>query len=99
MTLARWGYLLYGGCVLGDQALAVMTAFRDSYYGLGAQDHGSRFGLRRRCPWNAGTVPGYTASYWAFPEERLAVAVLRNTNGSDAEMTSIVGQLRAASAP
>jgi hypothetical protein len=29
MTLARWGYLLNGGWVLGDHALAAMTDFKE----------------------------------------------------------------------
>ena len=94
MTLARWGYLLYGGWVLGDQALAAMTDFKDGY-GLGAQD-GSRLGFRVAALGHAGTVPGYTAQLLAFPEEGLAVAVLMNTNGDEGDLTSIAAQLRAA---
>ncbi|HEX6299310.1 MAG TPA: hypothetical protein VF148_02450 [Acidimicrobiia bacterium] len=67
MTLARWGYLLYGGCVLGNQALAAMTDFKDSYFGLGAQDHRSSFGFGVTALGHAGTVPGYTHSYWRSP--------------------------------
>ena len=38
MTLARWGYDLYGGFVLSDASLAQMTDFKGEWYGLGAID-------------------------------------------------------------
>ena len=92
LTLARWGYLLYGGWVLGDEALAAMTNFEDGSYGLGAVDNGSSIG-------HAGTVPGYTAQLLAFPEEGPTVAVLMNTNGSEDALASVAGQLHAVLAP
>jgi D-alanyl-D-alanine carboxypeptidase len=88
MTLARWGYLLYGGWVLGDAALAEMTDFGGGAYGLGTQDHVGFVG-------HAGTVPGYTAQLLAFPEAGIAVAVLMNTNGSESDLAGIAGRLRA----
>ena len=91
MTLARWGYLLYGGWVLGDEALADMTAFDDGY-GLGAHDQQPRFGVPALG--HEGTVPGYTTQLLAFPEEGLAVAVLMNTNGNEDDMTRLAGRLR-----
>lgn len=97
MTLARWGYLLYGGWVLGDEALAAMTDFEDGYYGLAAVDNGSIFG--GPALGHAGTVPGYTAQQLVFPEEGLSVAMLMNTNGNEEALASVAGQLRAALAP
>ena len=97
MTLARWGYLLYGGWLLGDEALAAMTDFEAGYYGLAAVDYGSVFG--GPALGHGGSVPGYTAQLLAFPEEGLAVAVLMNTNGNEDDLGSIAGQLRAALAP
>jgi D-alanyl-D-alanine carboxypeptidase len=99
MTLARWGYLLYGGWVLGDEALAAMTDFSTGAYGLGVQDHGSEFGAGVSAVGHAGTVPGYTAQLLAFPDDGLVVAVLMNTNGDEAELASIAGRLRAALTP
>jgi D-alanyl-D-alanine carboxypeptidase len=93
MTLARWGYLLYGGSVLGDEALADMTDFKDGYYGLGTQSDGAA------AVGHPGTVPGYTTQLLAYPEEGLAVAVLMNTNGNEGDLASIAGQVRAALAP
>jgi D-alanyl-D-alanine carboxypeptidase len=95
-TLARWGYLLYGGWVLGDEALAEMTHFEDGY-GLAAHDHESSFGVP--AVGHEGTVPGYVAQLLAFPEEGLSVAVLVNTNGDEREMTRIAGRIRATLAP
>jgi len=97
MTLARWGYLLFGGWILGDEALAAMTDFEDGYYGLAAVDQGSVFGSPALG--HGGTVPGYTAQLLVFPEEGLAVAVLMNTNGNEDALASIAGQLRAALTP
>jgi D-alanyl-D-alanine carboxypeptidase len=99
MTLARWGYLLYGGSVLGEEALAAMTDFKDGAYGLGAHDHESSFGSGVAALGHAGTVPGYTAQLLAFPDEGLAVAVLMNTNGSEGDLASVAGRLRAVLAP
>lgn len=96
MTLARWGYLLYGGWVLGDEALAAMADFQDGY-GLAAHDLGPRFGTPALG--HEGTVPGYTAVLVAFPEDGLAVAVLMNTNSSEDDLTSVAGRLRAALEP
>jgi hypothetical protein len=91
MTLARWGYLLYGGWILGDQAIADMANFADGY-GLAAHDHGPSFGVPALG--HEGTVPGYVAQLLAFPEEGLSIAVLMNTNGSEGDMTSLAGRLR-----
>jgi D-alanyl-D-alanine carboxypeptidase len=96
MTLARWGYLLYGGWVLGDEALAAMTDFEDAY-GLGAHDQHSRFGVPALG--HEGTVPGYTAQLLVFPDDGLAVAVLMNTNGDEGDLTTLAGALREALAP
>jgi CubicO group peptidase (beta-lactamase class C family) len=38
MSLARWGYHLYGGSVLSDASLREMTDFRGDWYGLGTID-------------------------------------------------------------
>jgi D-alanyl-D-alanine carboxypeptidase len=96
MTLARFGYLLYGGSVLGDQALAEMTTF-EATYGLGTHDHGPQLGIP--AVGHEGSVPGYTAQLIAFPEDGLAVAVLANTNGDEGAMTYIAGRLRDALMP
>jgi hypothetical protein len=96
MTLARWGYLLYGGWVLGDEALAEMTDFQDAY-GLGAHDQRSRFGVPALG--HEGTVPGYTAQLLVFPDDGLAVAVLMNTNGDEGDLTTLAGALRESLAP
>lgn len=96
MTLARWGYLLYGGWVLGDEALAEMTTFKGTY-GLGAHDHGPTFGVPALG--HEGSVPGYTAQLLSFPDDGLAVAVLTNTNGDEDAMTDIAGRLHDALTP
>jgi D-alanyl-D-alanine carboxypeptidase len=92
-TLAAWGYLLYGGWVLGDDELAEMTTF-ESGYGLGAHDQASRFGVPALG--HEGTVPGYTTQLLAFPDDGIAVVVLMNTNGSEESLTILAGNLRGA---
>lgn len=99
LTLARWGYLLYGGWVLGEDALAAMTDFTNGPYGLGAHDQQSIFGSDVSAVGHSGTVPGYTAQLLAFPNEGLVVAVLMNTNGDEDKLASIAGRLRAVLAP
>ena len=96
LTLARWGYLLYGGKILGDDALADMTTFKDGY-GLAAHDLSSRF--RVPAIGHEGSVPGYTAQLLAFPDDGVAIAVLMNTNGSESELTTIAGRLHDALVP
>jgi D-alanyl-D-alanine carboxypeptidase len=91
MTLARFGYLLYGGTLLGDEALTAMTTYQDGY-GLAAHDHSGTFGVP--AVGHEGTVPGYVASLLAFPDEGLSIAVLSNTNGDEGSMVSIAGRLR-----
>lgn len=94
LTLARWGYLLYGGTVLGDEALAAMLAFDDGY-GLASHDHSFRFG--ELAVGHEGTVPGYVAQLLAFPEAGVSVAVLANSNGvAEDDLTAIAGRLREA---
>jgi D-alanyl-D-alanine carboxypeptidase len=89
ISLARFGYLLYGGWVLGHEALSAMTDFTNGYYGLGTQDHGIFLG-------HGGEVPGYSAQLLAFPAEGLAVAVLMNTDGGEADLLIVAGRLRSA---
>ena len=96
MTLARFGYLLYGGALLGEDALTAMTTYQDDY-GLAAHDHSGTFGVPS--VGHEGTVPGYVAALLAFPDEGLSIAVLANTNGDEASMTSIAGRLREELAP
>jgi len=77
LTLARWGYLLYGGWVLGDEALAAMTDFVDGY-GLGAHEQPPIGGVQ--AIGHEGTVPGYTAVVQTYPAEGVSVAALVNMN-------------------
>ena len=96
MTLARWGYLLYGGWILGGEGLAAMVRFQDGY-GLAAHDHSSRFGVP--AVGHEGTVPGYVAQLLAFPDDGGAVAILMNTNGDENVMTTIAGRMYAVLEP
>ncbi len=92
MTLARWGYLLYGGSLLDQASLDRMVEMQDGY-GLAAHDHSSVFGVPALG--HEGTVPGYVTALLAFPDQALVVAVLVNTNDVDENaLIGIAGRLR-----
>ncbi len=79
-TLARWGYLLYGGHVLDTPWVARMTddaepdALPGIGYGLGTMVISTSFGLR--AVGHLGSVPGYSSALVVVPERRLSIAVL-----------------------
>jgi D-alanyl-D-alanine carboxypeptidase len=76
-SLARWGWLLYGGGVLDPTSLAQMTAVGSDEYGLGTIRYirGGSIGFGHE-----GRIPGYGSLLIVYPRERLAVAVLINAD-------------------
>lgn len=78
MTLARWGYRLYGGSALEPSSLEAMTDTEDDGYGLGLEDFTSRFGTR--AVGHQGWLPGYRSILVALPAEATVIVVLRNTD-------------------
>lgn len=83
-TLARWGYLLFGGYVLEPASLTEMTTFTE-WYGMGAGDLGQgAIGHR-------GSIPGYSSILATRPYDGLVVAVL--TNGEQLSVGLIADRL------
>jgi D-alanyl-D-alanine carboxypeptidase len=93
LTVAWWGYLLYGGSVLTTDSLHTMTTFEDGY-GLGASDYRLRFGTF--AVGHAGRIPGYEAQLVAFPDEAVVLAVLLNTDRQAEPLSIIAARLHAA---
>ena len=75
-TIARWGYLLYGGHVLGE---ATTRALRESAledgYGLGSWRIGVR-DMGTEVVGHNGDLPGYKTVLATFPERRASIAIL-----------------------
>jgi D-alanyl-D-alanine carboxypeptidase len=75
-TLARWGYLLYGGRVLEPAVLAPMMKPNwgsESGYGFGAMFDNTSGTL---VVGHGGDYMGYSAMLLAWPETHTAVAIL-----------------------
>jgi D-alanyl-D-alanine carboxypeptidase len=77
-TLARWGYLLFGGYVVDDASLARMTDFAagEIKYGMGAHDLAWPAGLHG--VGHNGWDLGYVATLLTRPESAVTVAALTN---------------------
>jgi D-alanyl-D-alanine carboxypeptidase len=73
-SLARWGWLLYGGSILPPPLLAQMTT---GSYGLGSQ----RFDLLRTSGYgHGGSIPGYASLLVVVPDAKASVTVLVNAD-------------------
>lgn len=79
-SLARWGWLLYGGGVLDPTSLAQMTAVGSDEYGLGTFRYpvGGTVGFGHE-----GSIPGYGSLLIVLPRDQLSVAVLANADRAD----------------
>lgn len=79
-TIARWGYLLYGGQVLGEAATREMRESpRETGYGLGTwQVDDGRWGVE--VVGHLGELPGYRTVLAVLPEHRVSIVVF--TTGS-----------------
>ncbi len=84
-TLARWGYLLYGGHVLDEPWIVRLTdpAEPDLVpgvgYGLGTMVIDTSYG--HEAVGHLGEVVGYTAALFVVPDRRLSIAVLAVRDG------------------
>ncbi len=79
-TIARWGYQLYGGHVLGARATREMRESPgDTWYGLGTWRVGdNRWGVE--VVGHLGELPGYRTVLAVLPEQRVSIAIF--TTGS-----------------
>ncbi len=86
-SLARWGYLLYGGRVIDPTLVGTMTAgdlAADNGYGFGtmtAEIYGATV------VGHAGDYMGYSSMLLVWPETRTAVAVLAPKQGVSVDGT------------
>lgn len=83
-SLARWGYLLYGGSVVSRDSLALMTRFATGAvpYGMGTHDLEWPFG--NIGIGHAGWWMGYRAVLLTRPDSGVTVAALINDERLDA---------------
>lgn len=72
-SVARWGYLLYGGHVLPGESVKQMTRFGPEDYGLATQQFEVN-GLQ--CVGHLGEIEGYRAALVVIPKRRTAIAIL-----------------------
>ena len=73
-SMARWGYLLYGGQVIDSSLVQQMTAGGpDDWYGLGTQriTEGSQLSVG-----HAGGEVSYHGRFWVWPDQATSIAVL-----------------------
>jgi D-alanyl-D-alanine carboxypeptidase len=74
LTLARWGYNLYGGRLLAPDAVRTMATPCQDDYGLGTVI--MRLPRQRVAVGHDGSIPGYSAFLLVIPERQLALAIL-----------------------
>ena len=79
--LLRWERGLFGGKVLSDTSLKMMTTAGKGNYGLGV-DVLERYGMKVVS--HSGGIEGFSSYLCYQPDRRLAVAVLGNVGGSSA---------------
>jgi D-alanyl-D-alanine carboxypeptidase len=98
LTLARWGYELYGGFVVSEESLRAMTDFKGGWYGLGTIDFqadtpaaGVVYDIPALGHGGLGSV--IATALVVFPEQGSAVAV-QAPRASLMQVYAIVGQLR-----
>jgi len=83
--IARWADALYGGNLLEPESLAQMIDYTyypkaNDTYGLGTR---TRVYLGERMFGHTGSLRGYVASMWYYPEADLTVVVLLNRGRID----------------
>jgi D-alanyl-D-alanine carboxypeptidase len=97
LTLARWGYELYGGFVLYDESLRAMIDFKGGRYGLGTADFHAEtpagVGYGTPAVGHGGFEPPSATALVVFPEAGLVVAV-QAARGSLKQVYTLVGALR-----
>jgi D-alanyl-D-alanine carboxypeptidase len=87
-SLARWGWQLFAGKVIGADSLRLMTAMDNDGHGLGI-DRLAGFG--QAAYGLPGSEPGYAALLVVLPERQLVVAAF--VNDEHADTTALVQRL------
>jgi len=98
-TLARWGYELYGGFVVSDDALRAMTDFRGEFYGLGTIDFSGsdEYGVPGAVG-HGGMEESNVVRLVAFLDVGVVVSVQANADRLE-QIRSLVRALRDAARP
>ena len=95
LSLARWGYALFGGSLLEPPSLARMVAFDENTYGMGVFDFSADFG--RPAAGHGGQDGSWSATLVAQPEQHTVIVVLMNqpdffrTHGEAVDLARAVG--------
>ena len=94
-TLARWGYLLYGGFVLSHASLRKMVDFRGEWYGLGTVDfsHPRSQGPHDSPGVGHGGWGAFVTRLIAFPRTGVVVSVQANASALN-QITPVMAALR-----
>ena len=84
-SVARWGYLLYGGLLLGPASLRAMLPTSTGGYGLGTGSTRLTYHALRAVG-HQGELPGYSSALGVQRDNALSVAVLANDDGVRADL-------------
>ncbi len=84
-SVARWGYLLYGGLLLGPASLRAMLPTSTGGYGLGTGSTRLTYHALRAVG-HQGELPGYSTALGVQRDNALSVAVLANDDGGRADL-------------
>jgi D-alanyl-D-alanine carboxypeptidase len=78
--IATWGHALYGGRLLTPASMKEMLDYRRSPYANGTYALGTRTRLLdgRRMFGHTGSLRGFVAAMWHFPQQATTVVVLTN---------------------
>jgi D-alanyl-D-alanine carboxypeptidase len=90
-SVARWGYLLFGGHVLKPESLTAMLGEASAEYGLGSVQ-GHLLNSDAKVVGHAGGLEGFRSQLWVDREHQIAVAVLMATD-HDAEPSGVADDL------
>jgi len=97
--LADWARTIYGGHLLSAESVALMTDYNYSPYARGEYGLGTRTRVfdGARLFGHTGSLRGFAAAMWHFPETDLTIVVL--TNRGRIEANPIVDALAAIALP
>jgi D-alanyl-D-alanine carboxypeptidase len=84
-SVARWGYLLYGGLLLGPASLRAMLPTSTGGYGLGTGSTRLTYHALMAVG-HQGELPGYSSALGVQRDNALSVAVLTNDDGARADL-------------
>lgn len=96
LTVARWGYDLYGGRLLAPGSVAQMTDFTDGDgYGLGTFDFTdeSWFTTNIDGYGHVGEMPGFNTVVAVYPKRETSIAILTPSNAEPANYVRLLAKL------